>query len=126
MIVLDTHAWLWAVDAPDRLSRSAAEALARTDRIGVCTVTVFELVGLVLKRRVKLGGPVRDWIRDALAPSQFEALPLSTEIALDAAQLRFTGDPIDRIIYATARAANARLVTRDEQLRAFDPERTLW
>ena len=126
MIVLDTHTWLWAVDAPDRLSRSAREALARTDRVGVCTVSVFELAGLALKRRVKLDVPVRDWIRDAFARSQFEALPLSTEIAVEAAQLRFTGDPIDRIIYATARAANARLVTRDERLWAFDPERTLW
>jgi PIN domain nuclease of toxin-antitoxin system len=126
VIVLDTHAWLWAVAAPAKLSRSARGALARTDRVGVCTVSVFELTGLALKQRVKLDVPVREWVRAALAPPEFEALALSTEIALDAAQLRFTGDPIDRIIYATARAANARLVTRDERLRAFDPERTLW
>ncbi len=49
-----------------------------------------------------------------------------TDVAMDAAELRFVGDPIDRIIYATARAADAQLVTRDERLRRFDPERILW
>jgi PIN domain nuclease of toxin-antitoxin system len=38
----------------------------------------------------------------------------------------FPGDPIDRLIYATARAANAPLVTRDEAIRAYDPRSTLW
>jgi PIN domain nuclease of toxin-antitoxin system len=45
---------------------------------------------------------------------------------VDAAQLRFTRDAFDRIIYATARAEQAQLVTRDERLRSFDAERTVW
>jgi predicted nucleic acid-binding protein len=32
----------------------------------------------------------------------------------------------DRVIYATARATHAQPVTRDERLRAFDPELTVW
>jgi PIN domain nuclease of toxin-antitoxin system len=38
----------------------------------------------------------------------------------------FHGDPADRLIYATTRALGATLVTRDEAMRRFDPERTLW
>ncbi len=38
----------------------------------------------------------------------------------------FPGDPIDRLIYATALAARARLVTRDTAIGAFDPELTIW
>jgi hypothetical protein len=30
------------------------------------------------------------------------------------------------VIYATARAEEAQLVTRDERLHAFDPARAVW
>ena len=53
-------------------------------------------------------------------------MPLTPEIAIDASQLRFSNDPFDRVIYATARTEGARLVTRDERIRAFDPELTVW
>jgi len=38
----------------------------------------------------------------------------------------FHGDPIDRLIYATAVEHDARLVTADERLREFDPDRVVW
>jgi PIN domain nuclease of toxin-antitoxin system len=38
----------------------------------------------------------------------------------------FPGDPVDRLIYATARATDALLITRDQAIRAFDPATTLW
>ena len=126
MIVLDTHAWLWWLVAPRRLSRPAARAIDRADRIGVSPMSVYEVAQLVQRRRVKLDVPLRTWVREALALERVEALPLTAEVALDAAQLHFEANPADRIIYATARAAHAQLVTRDERLRAFDPELTVW
>ena len=126
MIVLDTHVWLWWQVVPRRLSRRAARAIERADRIGVSTFTVFELADLAERRRIELDAPVRTWIRVALARSGVDPLPLTAEIAVDAAQLRFAADPFDRVIYATARAEDAQLVTRDERLRAFDPQRTVW
>jgi len=126
VIVLDTHAWVWWMSEPKRLSRVAARAIERADTIGVCTMSVFELVGRVQQGRIQLTQPARGWVRQALAHDRVTSLPLSVEVALDAAQLRFEGDPADRIIYATARAEDAQLVTRDERLRAFDRERTVW
>jgi len=38
----------------------------------------------------------------------------------------FPGDPADRLIYATAVAHGVRLITRDERISAFDPQRTIW
>lgn len=126
MIVLDTHTWIWWLAAPRRLSRPAKRAIDRADRIGVSTLSVFELAQLVQRRRVTLDIPLRAWVREALARERVEPLPLTAEVALDAAQLRFEANPADRIIYATACAADARLVTCDERLRAFDPELTVW
>jgi PIN domain nuclease of toxin-antitoxin system len=89
-------------------------------------MSVFEFVQLVERRRIRLTVPARTWVRDALSADRVETLPLTAQVALAAAQLRFQGDQADRIIYATARVADARLVTRDERLRAFDPDLTLW
>jgi PIN domain nuclease of toxin-antitoxin system len=126
VIVLDTHAWIWWLMAPRRLSKAATRAIDRADRIGVATISVLELVELAMRRRIEVDGPVRSWVRDALALDRVEALPLTADVALDAAQLRFGGDRADRMIYATARAEGAQLVTRDERMRAFDPELTVW
>ena len=125
MIVLDTHAWLWWLSAPNKLSRAAARAIERADRIGVSAASVYELTHLVERRRVRLDAPVRTWVRDALGRAGVEPLMIDAEIALDAGQL-LVGDPFDRLIYATARARDARLVTRDERLRAVDAARAVW
>lgn len=126
LIVLDTHAWLWWVDAPRRLSTRARRAIERGVRVGVPTTSVFEVVDLERRGRITLDAPVRTLVREALARPRVESLPLTTEVAVDAAQLAFDGHSADRVIYATARAHDAHLVTRDRRLRAFDPERTVW
>ena len=81
---------------------------------------------LAQRQRVSLDAPVRARVHEALAGDLVEALPLTIEVALDAAQLRFDPNPADRVIYATARAQGAQLVTRDERMHAFDPERAVW
>ncbi len=50
------------------------------------------------------------------------------EIALAAGSLLppFPGDPADRIIYSTALANNARLVTADRRMARHDPGRIVW
>ncbi len=72
---------------------------------------------------------VHEPLGDSLAAHQILAIAPDTPTALLAAGLdgdRFPGDPGDRLIYATAVQAGARLLTRDERLRAFDDARTVW
>ena len=129
MIVLDTHVWLWWVSAPERLTPRVHAVLARGDRVGVCTISAWEIAMLVLRSRISLDRDVDVWVRQALAQPDVEPLPLTADVAVAAAVLEregLGGDPADRIIYATARANGARLATRDAALRDFDPARALW
>ena len=126
MIVLDTHAWVWWVGLRRKLSRPALRAIERAATIGISAISVLEIAELAERKRMELDSPTRAWVRAALSHQQVELLPLSAEVAVDAAQLHFAADPFDRIIYATARAEDAQLVTRDERLHTFDPDRAIW
>jgi len=129
VIVLDTHVWLWWVSQPDRLSSRARAAIDRASRIGVCTLSALEVALLAVRGRISLDRDIGVWVRQALAVSRVESLTPSADIAVAAALLDregFPGDPIDRVIYATARASRAQLVTRDRAIRAFDEQTTVW
>lgn len=128
MIVLDTHAWLWWTSAPERLSGRARRALEEAAEIGLATISCWETAMLAARGRISLDRPVSAWIAQALAQPRLAALPLTAELALAAGLLddRFPGDPADRMIYATARANRAGLVTKDAAIRAYDPRLTIW
>jgi len=128
VIVLDTHAWIWWHTEPGRLSAPAARAIAEADRIGVGSISVWELGMLVRRGRISLDRDVALWMRQALADSRIAVLAPGAGVALAAALLNddFPGDPADRLIYAAAWQAGARLVTRDPRIARFDPARVLW
>ena len=128
MIVLDTHTWLWWTAEPKKLSRRLREELAAADRLGVCTISCYEVGVLVRRGRIELDRPVSDWIGLALSDEGVETLPLTREVAIAAASLDddFPGDPADRIIYATARENDSPLATKDAEIRRYDRRLAIW
>jgi PIN domain nuclease of toxin-antitoxin system len=129
VIVLDTHAWLWWMAEPGKLSPVAREAIDREEQIGVSTMSCWEVAMLAEAGRIQLDRPVGAWVKQALADSRTQPLPLTSTVAVAAALLGregFNGDPADRIIYSTARGTGARLITCDRLLRSFDPRGTIW
>jgi PIN domain nuclease of toxin-antitoxin system len=129
VIVLDTHVWLWWRAEPERLSETARAAIAHASSIGVSTLSAWEVAMLTVRGRISLDREVGLWVRQALAEERMTALAPSAEIAVAAGLLDakgFPGDPIDRLIYTTALAAKAHLITRDAAIRAFDAESTIW
>jgi len=76
---------------------------------------------LEARGRISLDRPVLAWVRQALARPRVELRPLTPQIAVAAAKLDgLTGDPADRMIYATATATGATLITKDHAIAAFD------
>jgi PIN domain nuclease of toxin-antitoxin system len=103
-------------------------AIDAADRIGVSSISVWELGMLVRRGRLSLDRDVVRWVRQALAHERVDVLSPGAEVALAAALLDdgFPGDPADRLIYASARHAGASLVSRDARIARFDPARVVW
>jgi PIN domain nuclease of toxin-antitoxin system len=129
LIVLDTHTLLWRALEPERLSPAAASAVEGEEEKAISAITAQEIAYLVAHGRVELFSPVRMWIADALSALDARSLPATTAVAIRAGALdpnEFHGDPIDRLIYATAVEHDASLVSADERLRLCDPARVIW
>lgn len=127
MIVLDTHAWIWAASDPARLGREARRLLARDRVRGVAAISCWEVAMLAVRGRIELDRDPVTWMEDALAGVGADLLPLTPAVAAASAQLgAFHGDPADRLIVATALTHGAVLVTKDDRLRELGTVRTAW
>jgi len=117
-LLLDTHVWLWTLTDPARLGRRARGALARaTSELWLSPISVWELLVLAERGRVKLDDEPSRWAREALERSPVREAALTHEVALQSRELAPSHpDPADRFIMATARVFELTLVTADEAL----------
>ncbi len=125
MLIADTHVLLWELsdmeNIPPVVSGAIQDALASSE-LAVSTATYWELGELLRKGRVELAGGLRTW-RSRLRDSGIYELPIDTEIALRAVELRdqaAPNDAADRFIMATALTRNAVLVTADREILAWN------
>ncbi|MEO1236167.1 MAG: type II toxin-antitoxin system VapC family toxin [Planctomycetota bacterium] len=129
MILLDTHAWVWLVDSPDKLPPRTLQEVETQDLILVSTVSCWEISMLCAKKRIELSLPLDTWIRQTLDASQYEFVPLSVEAAKLAGseQVEWTHhDPSDRMIVATAIDLDIPLVTADRAIQSIPGFTTVW
>jgi PIN domain nuclease of toxin-antitoxin system len=119
--ILDTHAWIWWVQADPRLDRrtvAALDALPTDDRPAVCAISLWEVAMLVALGRLTLGEPLESWLEAAADPQSVRVLPITPAIAAEVARLpeTFHRDPADRLIVASCRVLGHPLLTRDRAI----------
>jgi PIN domain nuclease of toxin-antitoxin system len=117
MLVLDTHALIWAhkgIRIGKKLEKRIVAAGAKHE-LFVSAITPWEIALGVRRNRIRVAGDVLEWIQDALDALSATVASLEPAIAVDAVNLPAWdhADPSDRIIVATARKLEAHLVTAD-------------
>jgi len=119
--MLDTHAWVWWITNPERLSRSQRSTIERTLKrsdavLLVSIISCWEVALLCQQRRIRFSIPADDWLQEASSGQGVELVPLSLPIVTTAARLTALRDPADMLIVATAQHQRARLVTSDVRI----------
>ena len=122
--VLDTHVFLWLMQGDKRLSSKSAELInkyGRDNALYLPAICLWEVALLDKRKRIKLHQPCSQWLHEAINKPGLLVMPLSLDIALESVALpdNFHNDPADRLIVATARVLNAKLITRDSKILEY-------
>ncbi|MFD1142805.1 type II toxin-antitoxin system VapC family toxin [Larkinella insperata] len=123
MILLDTHIWIWWIQAPERLKPTTLQFLdgLPPSDIFINAISCWELAKLVEKNRIDLSESVSGWLTNAIDYSGITVIPLERSIILDACNLpgEFHNDPADQLIVATSRVKNLPLLTADGKILTY-------
>jgi PIN domain nuclease of toxin-antitoxin system len=129
MILLDTHVLLWMAIEPGKLSRTAKAAIqaaAQSGGLSISAISLWEIAWLAVRGRIEFMGTPEAFVEEIASRTAIH--PITTKIAILANQFpeSYGGDPIDRLIGATALVEGIDLVTKDRTLRNFEQIRTIW
>jgi PIN domain nuclease of toxin-antitoxin system len=125
-ILLDTHALVWWLEAKENLSRTAREAIEKSETtVFVSAASGWELAIKTQIGKFKSTELVRGLERE-IQKEGFLELPISLEHALLAGSLDSPHkDPFDRMLIAQARIEKIPIVSNDRVFDRFSIRR-LW
>jgi PIN domain nuclease of toxin-antitoxin system len=125
-LLLDTHALIWWLVAPEQLVEPARQAIADpTNAIYVSTASAWELAIKSGQGRLLMPPDLQGWLPARLNAERLTPIPIKLDHALSVEQLpTHHRDPFDRLLIAQALAENMTLVSRDRVFQAY-PVRVL-
>jgi PIN domain nuclease of toxin-antitoxin system len=126
-LLLDTHALLWWLAEPERLSPVAHTAIAdENNRVLVSAASGWEIATKVRLGKLPAASELVDDLPQLLAAQGFELLPITLRHGLHAGGYAVPHrDPFDRLLAAQAELSQLTLVSLDPALQTF-PCRLLW
>lgn len=126
-VLLDTHVLLWAVGAPQRLSRRARELIMdESTELEVSAASAWEVATKHRLGKLPQAEPLLAQWDDVLHRLRAEPRPVEHRHAIRAGRYRQVHrDPFDRLLAAHAELADLPLVTKDPAFADF-PIATIW
>jgi len=123
-LLLDTHAFLWMLQAPEKLSAKVVQA--HNDEANTLFVSVASLWEIQIKTatgKLELSIPLAQIVREQLQGDRFQLLDIQARhvVALDELP-RHHGDPFDRMMIAQARVESLPLVSVDRVFEHYPVE----
>jgi len=128
MYVADTHSFIWFLTRDERLSEKAKEIFRSCDEgntiIVIPSIVLFECLYICEKKKVDL--EFRQIIEKIESTLNYLVYPLDEEVILSCQGIKEITEPHDRIIVATTKLLNAKLITKDEKIRNSKIVETVW
>ncbi len=128
MILLDTHAWIWLLAAPEELSQAARSAVEEAGpHLLISAISVWELFMLVKKGRLELAVPPAAFVTSTNRDPRFQVVPIDERVARRSVELPdIHADPADRMILATAAELGAQVVSKDGRFAEYGLVPVVW
>ena len=131
MIVLETHAWIWWISDPSKLSEKAKERIDEemsNKGIYISSISTWEIAMLISKGRLSLNTSLERWLLLCERLPFFNFVPVDNTIAVKSVNLpgNVHPDPADRIIISTSILMDATCITKDSKIRKYKHVSTLW
>ena len=124
LVLLDTHVLIWTITQSNRIgqqTQALLESASADGNVCISAITVWEIAMLEAKARLNLDRDAETWLETIFDEGGLSLIPLSPAISFGSTRLpgNFHSDPSDRIIVATARDLNARLITADKSILTY-------
>ena len=126
-VLLDTHAFLWAITGDKRLSETARKTfLDPRNRLFFSAGSMWEIcIKIGLKKLTLKSGWLKK-IQNEMSLNAIQWLPVEMQHWVELTKLPFHHrDPFDRMLVAQARVEDLQVLSRDVRLSAYGIER-LW
>ena len=121
-ILLDTHVFLWFVDANPRLSEAARVLIEAEDSQPFLSMaSLWEIAIKISLGKLQLGQPYESFVPQQLALNGIGILNISLEHVAAITSLAFHHrDPFDRLIAVQSKIEKMTLVSADTSFDAYD------
>lgn len=126
-LLLDTHAFIWWYNEPDRLPQQVLSACQDTSNSLVLSVaSVWEMQIKSQLGKLRLNAPLTEIIRHQQEQNQLQILPITLPAVFALSDLPMHHrDPFDRLLIAQAKVDQLQLVSNDGQFQHY-PVSIFW
>ena len=120
-LLLDTHAFLWWSDEPEKLSEKVLDACQNTDNHLILSIaSIWEMQIKIQLGKLKLRHPLRYLIENQQNVNKFQILPVSVSHIYMLENLPMHHrDPFDRVLICQAVEDELLLVSKDSVLSEY-------
>jgi PIN domain nuclease of toxin-antitoxin system len=128
MHVTDAHGFLWFLSKDEKLGKKALEIFRACDKgkeiVVVPSIVLLECMYVCEKKRIEF--EFREIMQKIHGTFNYPVYPLDEEVILECQSIRQIAEVHDRIIVATAKLLNAKLITRDANIMDSKIVETIW
>lgn len=125
-ILFDTHTFLWAAAAPDKLSVQVQKIIATASRRFLSVASIWEIQIKSALGKLMLSKPLEDLVREQEQHNSVQVLPIVPQHIYQLASLPHVHhDPFDRILIVQAQYEHLLLLTKDQKIIQY-AVRTTW
>lgn len=124
-VLLDTNTFLWGLGAPERLSVTARNAVASSERF-LSLASIWEVLIKVRIGKLPLPDPAGDYLLRQMSSNGVDVLSIKLEHVLEIEKLPLHHrDPFDRVLIAQSLAEGWPIITSDPMFKKY-PIRVIW